>query len=213
MLRLQLQHVVQGRLPLVEGLAGQAVDEIQGDVVEARLAGLLHGGDGLLVVVGPAQLLEHLVVVVLHAQAHAVEALGVELLQQGRGGRVGVGLEGHLRVGGHVEAALQLVENAHQGVRPEEGGRAAAEIHRIHGILRGPRAELPDVGGQGVHIQVGQLLLAAAAQGIEIAVLAFAAAEGDVDVDAQLLLVRVAFFQLKEFRDGQRLSSSLEAII
>ena len=150
MLRFQLQHMVKGRLPLLEGLTGQTVDEVQGDVVEARLAGVFHALHGLLIVVGTAELFQQLVIVVLHAEAHAVEALGMELLQQHRRSAVGIGLKGHLRVGLHIEAALQFIENTHQGIRAEERGGAAAEIHGIHGVLRGSGAELADVGGQGV---------------------------------------------------------------
>ena len=122
--------------------------------------------------------------VVLHAQRHAVEALGAQLAQQRRVHAVRVGLEGDLGVLVHAEAVQQLCEDAAQIVRAEERGRAAAEIDRVHHVVRGARAGLLEVGRQGLHIVVHQLPVPAAAETVEVAVLALAPAERNVDIDS-----------------------------
>ena len=75
MLRLQGDHIFQGFLPAFQGLARQAVDQIQGKIFIACPADPLHRIDHLLKIVGTAQLFEDLIIVALHAQADPVEAL------------------------------------------------------------------------------------------------------------------------------------------
>ncbi len=81
MLRGQLQNMLQGLLPGRETLAGQAVDQIQGQVVEAHLPGQLHRLDRLPVAVGAAQL-EKAVVIALDPPGKSVEALRPQTLQK-----------------------------------------------------------------------------------------------------------------------------------
>ena len=134
---------------------------------------------------GPAQLLQHIVPVALHAQGHAVEALGPELFQQGGGHGVGVGLKGDLGVLVDPEPVLQLGEDPAQTVGAEEGRGAAAEIDGVHDIVRRQGPGLLEVDRQGLHEIVHQPFVPAPADGVEVAVLALAPAEGDVDVYSQ----------------------------
>ena len=134
---------------------------------------------------GAAQLFEHVVAVVLHAQRHPVEALGAQLAQKLVADAVGVSLKGDLGVFVYTEAVLDLGKDPAQVVRPEEGRRAAAEIDGVHHVVRGPGAGLFKVDGKRLHVVVHQPLVPAAADGVKITVLAFAPAEGDVDVNAQ----------------------------
>ena len=81
MLRQQPQNVIQGFLPVGQGLAGEAVHQIHGYVPETRLPDPLVGGDRLGVAVGTAQLFQHFVVVGLDAKTGPVKALGTEPVQ------------------------------------------------------------------------------------------------------------------------------------
>ena len=75
MLRVHPQHIAEGLLPLGYGLAGQTVHQIQGHIAEARLADFLESRHRLGIGMGSSQLFQHIIVVILHTQAHPVEAL------------------------------------------------------------------------------------------------------------------------------------------
>src|SRR5699024_732278 len=67
----------------------------------------------------------------------------------------------------------------------EEAGRAAAEVDRIHLVAHGSLGRLPDMGQHRLEVEVHGLPVHAAAQGVEVAVFAFAPAEGNMDVNPQ----------------------------
>ena len=184
MLGVHLQHVFQGVPPVLKRLAGQAVHQVQGHIAKARLADALEGRHGLGVGVGAAQLLEHIVVVVLDAHAHPVEALSPHPVQQLVGDGIGVALEGDLRVGGHIEVSADGGHDDGDGVAAEVAGGAAAEVDGIHPVAGGQGAGLLDVGADGVQIAVHQGVILAG-HGVEVAVIALAPAEGHMDIDAQ----------------------------
>ena len=74
MLRRQVHGGGEVGLPPLHGLPRQTVDEVQGQVVDLRLAGGLHGGADLLHGVDPADLPQFLVAGGLHSQGDAVDA-------------------------------------------------------------------------------------------------------------------------------------------
>ena len=184
MLGVEPEHVLQGVFPVLQGLAGQAVHQIQGDVPEARLADALHGGDGLGIVVGAAQLLEKSIVVGLDAHAHPVEALRPHPVEEFIGDGVGIALEGDLRLRGNVEIPPQSGHDDGNGVAAEVAGGAAAEVDGVHPVAGSQGAGLLDVGADSVQIAVHQGVVLAG-HGVEVAVGALTLAEGHVDVNTQ----------------------------
>ena len=190
MLRVELEHIGQGVPPGVQALLGQTEHQIHGDVIEARLSELLEGGDRLPVVVGTAQGGEDLVVVALDTQGSPVEALGLQPPQELVGDGVGIGLKGDLRIGGHVEIFAQMGQNGGQTLSAEIAGGATAEIDGVDDVVGRQGAGLPDVAAEGIGI-VGIELLVLAGDGVKIAVLALALAEGNVNVNTQRGLVFV----------------------
>lgn len=188
MLRIDGKHMLQAVLPVEAGLTRQTVHQIQGQVLEARFPDALHRGEHLGIGMGPAQLFEHLVVVVLHAHAYPVKALSPEAAQELVGDGVRIGLKGDLRVRRHIEAAPDGGKDGRHAVGSEKAGGAAAEVHRIHLIAGSQLAGFLDVGADRVNIPVQELVVLGCHR-VEVAVLAFAAAEGYMDIYAQRDLI------------------------
>ena len=188
-LGLEIDDVAQRLHPLLAALVRKAVHEIDGDVVKARAARHHDRLLRLTVVVRAAERLELLVGVGLHADGDAVEARAVEAREHGKRDRVGICLKRHLGVAADVKATVDLGEDAAQAAGSEERGRAAAEVDGVDLVpLRAGRG-LADVGENGGQIPVHQLLVARAAEGVEVAVFALAAAERHMDVDAERLFL------------------------
>ena len=177
--------MLQGLLPGRETLAGQAVHQIQGQVVEAHLPGQLHRLDRLPVAVGAAQLLEKAVVIALDPQGNPVEALRPQTLQKLFRDRIRIGLKGDFPVARHRKPASNGVQNLNQAIGAQKGGRTATEIHRVHLVTWGQSPGLLDVQAHRLQVVLNKSLLPGAAQGVEVAVLTLAAAEGYVDINAQ----------------------------
>ena len=184
MFRLQGHGPLQTRQKGGQVLSREAVDQIGGEVLDSRPAdGLhraLHVGEG----VDAAHGLQQGIVRGLHAQGQAVEPAPAEAAEGPPVlGALRVGLYGDLRVPGHAEPLGDPLQNVCQIPLRQQRGGAAAEVHRIHLIVPGVLGNLGDVGAEGLHIPLDLILRLG--QGVEVAVEALAAAEGDVDVDAQ----------------------------
>ena len=137
MFRGQGQGGVQGVLPLAEGLAGQAVHQVQADVVEAGAAAMAQGGGGFGSIVAAAQHRQQGVVHTLDADADAVDAGGVEVGAARRGEVVGVALGGDFGIVGEAAGAGgHSVQNAGHGAGGQVGGGAAAEEDGVHRRMR-----------------------------------------------------------------------------
>ncbi|RAO27433.1 hypothetical protein ONO86_06140 [Micromonospora noduli] len=167
-----------------------AVDQVQVDVLEPGVARLQGGGGGPAGAVFAVQDRQHPRGGGLHAQRDPGVAGGPQQFQRFRGDRLGVGLGGHLGVGGQPPGAVDAVEDAGQVVGGEQGGRAAADED---GVDPGRRGVAEHPGGE---LQLGQhsvrvpLAAGAAAQfgggvGVEVAVSAAAGAERHVHVHAE----------------------------
>ena len=133
---------------------------------------------------GPAQFFEHLVAVGLDTQAHPVEALRPKTVEQPVGDGVGICLKGDLRVPRYIEVPADGGKNDGKGIGAEIAGSAAAEIDAVHLIAGGQGACFLDMGADGIQIAVHQGIVLAG-QGVEVAVLALAPAEGNMDIDPQ----------------------------
>ena len=187
MVRLEIDHIAQRLHPLLACLVRQAEHQIDRNVVEASPARHRDCLLRLLVIVGSAQSLQLLVDVRLHADGNAVEASPAQLRQHRKRHRVRICLQRDLRVAADVEAAVDFGKNPAQTRGSKERRRAAAKVDGVYLIAHGAGRGLADVRNHRVEIARHQLLAARAGDGVEIAVFAFAAAKGNVDVDAETL--------------------------
>ena len=177
-------HGGEGVLPLLHGLPRQPVDEIHADVPEARLPRRRHRLLHLRKGVDAPDGVQQPVIRRLHAQRQTVEprpAQGAQRLAVAGGVRVG--LQRDLRVTGDGTTLHHHAQDAAQPLHAQIAGGAAAEIHRVHPMgLRAGRY-LPDMADQRIGVRVHFVL--PAGQGVEIAVGALLAAEGDMDIQPQ----------------------------
>ena len=177
--------MLHGGAPALGGLAGQTVDEVQGQVVKSRLPGPGHRLVGLLGGVGPVNGLQLLGLGRLHANGQAVHARPAQPLQVLQGDAVGVTFHGDL---GGLFHLKQLFDGHQQLLHPlgaVVAGGSAPKVDGVHGDALSQRGSLLHVGEQGLLVLIHLLLFSR--QGIEVAVIALTAAEGDMDIDAQLV--------------------------
>ena len=105
---LEVNDVAQRLHPLFAALIGKAEHQIDRHVVKARAARQRHGLLRLLVVMRPAERLELLVKVTLHADGDAVEARAPQAHEHRQRHGVGVCLKRDLSVAADVETAVDL---------------------------------------------------------------------------------------------------------
>lgn len=160
--------------------AGNAEDEVEGDVVESSL---LHVPDGLRRlpgVVAPSQQPQVAVYEGLYAEADPVDVGGGEFVEKGGGDVVGVHLGGDLGGGSHPPERTRLVDEALERGGPVERRGAAAEKYRFHRIAA-------EVGVAVLHLPFQcfdvDLRFGAGGTFVEVAVVAAGFAERDVDVE------------------------------
>ena len=180
-LRLQGQDFLHRGLPALHALARQAVDQVQGQVADLPPADGLHRRLRLGEGVDPADGPQLPVVGGLNPQGDPVDprpAQGADrpFVRQ----TVRVGLQGDLRVLRHLVAVKHGFQYFLQPLHPQVGGGAAAKVHRVHRVGPAPGGQLLQLPDQGGHVPVHGSLRPR--QGVEVAVDAFAFAEGDVDV-------------------------------
>ena len=169
--------------PVALGLAGQAVDEVDADVVEPGLTRGCHGELGLLPVVAAAYELEYVVVRALHAHGEAVETLFPELGELSERGAVGVDLHRDLAVLEHAAAALELIPELEQALGSIVAGRSAAKVHGVDIPALERRIALAYVLHERVLVLRHQPV--APGERVEVAVRALRDAERYVDVYAE----------------------------
>lgn len=136
-------------------LAGQAVHQIQADVVKSGAARVRHGALHIRPAMDTAQRFQQRILHRLRAQREAIYARLAQGGQLGGIHRARVGLDGHFRPGRYVKAGLRLRQQAQKLLRAQAGGRAAAQVHRsdfqafraahfiAHGRQHGGRHVLP----------------------------------------------------------------------
>ena len=183
MLGLQCQDIFHRLLPALHGLAGQPVHQVQGDVVEPGLPGVLHRLLGLGERVQPAQQGQLPVIAALHPERYPVEPRLFQLFKELQVHALRVAFHRDLRISPQAGFVRQCLQQAAQPFGAQQGRGAAAKIYGVYVI-----------GRIAVKI-IGKMLLdrlavlihhrfAAAAAGVKIAVGAFLTAKGHMDVNA-----------------------------
>ena len=179
------QGVLHGGLPLLHGLAGQAVNQVQREIFKP---GLLGGGHRLVRLPGAVGTVDRLQLRWagrLHAQGQAVEARLPQALQGLQIHAVRVGLQGDLRPLLHGKQLLNGRQQLPQPLVPVKAGGAAAEVDGVHGNPLGQGRGLRQMGQQRLLVVIHPVL--PAGQGVKVTVVALAAAEGYMNVNAQLV--------------------------
>lgn len=183
---MQRQGLGERIRPIAFRLARQAVDEIQAQVVKARLPGVSHRLFHLLPSVAAADELEQIVIGALRAQGDPVKARRAQRLEAPQAAAVRIALHGYLRALQNTARVLEGFKQLAEPVRPVIAGRPAAEINAVHIKAADPRGGLPDVRQQGVLVFGHKPVLPG--QRAEIAVSAAAGAKRYMDVDTEFFL-------------------------
>ena len=175
-------HALQ---PAFKSLSGQAVDQVQGQVVGAVLTAQGRRLPGFRKVMDTADAPELAVIGGLNAHGDPVDPGFFQLFEQGLVGALWVDLHGDLAVPGEVCPLAQLLQQFGDALALEHRRRAAADIHGIHGILSTGQEEIIQLAEERLQIGVHQLVIPLGG-GAEIAVGTFAAAERDMKINAQI---------------------------
>ena len=188
MIGLPVEHAGEATAPPADVEAGQAVHQIDADVVEAGLASRHEGGAGAARVVKPTEDGQDRVVERLNTQAHAVDAgasIGAELLS---GDAFRVALDRDLDVRGHGKAVTDGVEDHSKLVGLEQRGCAPAEKHRRDlrpSLIERRRSNQTDLDDDAVDITLHARPILERRR-VERAVVTPLPAERDVDVKPEL---------------------------
>ena len=192
--RTRFQGDVQGAREALQGLLGQAVDQVHVDRAEAVFAAGLDDAQGLLHALDAVHRLLHHRIEILHAQAGAVEAGLAQLAHFGRGDEARIQLDRavHLRAAGEGEVPAQHVHHLGDLLRVQEVGRATAEVHLLDLAVA-----VEHRGGQrDLAVQPGQVglpaRLVAGDDAVAAAVEARAGAERDVQIQRNRARDRIA---------------------
>ena len=169
--------------PALLALAGKAVDEVQTDVPDLRLAGGGHGGAHLLPGVGAVDVPQFPVAAGLHPHGDAIHPRSTQCFKPLFGDTVRIGLHGHFHIPGHLKFLHQHAEQLAHPFFAVPAGGAAANVNAVDRILSRQRSTFADVGQQRLLVGVHPVL--PPCQRVEIAVVALAAAKGNVNVDTQ----------------------------
>ena len=192
MLRLERDRLGEVALEVGLALAGNPVDQVERDVVEAGFAQRPHGRAHVLRARAPLERLEQVRLEALRAERDAVDAVLAQ--QRGEAGRdgLGVGLDG--RLGGGRQAGEEAGERGGLG----DGRRAAAEEDRLDVAEQGA-LEL-ELGEQ--RVDVGAVVAGVADDGDEVAVAAAVRAEREVHVE----VARAAHLRSSRLRTARNAS-------
>ena len=177
----QLRQALHVAADIGQGLARQAVHEVQGQVVDAGIVSRLDGPFPLGRRVDPAQEGQHGVGKGLDAQTQAVDAAIGQGCRLVIAQAVRIGFHGNFCIVSDAEGPPQRLQDAADFAGRQQGRRAAADVYRI-GFFPGIRRR-GDVPAQCLDVAVAIALQAGI--GRKVAVQAFMAAERDVDVQAQ----------------------------
>ncbi|CRM80693.1 hypothetical protein [Pseudomonas sp. 22 E 5] len=176
-----LAQVAQG---IVQRLIGQAVHQVQVEVIEPGLAGHTSGAHSLIAIMDAAQRLKLLLLEALDANGQAIDPqLAVRhelLLFEG----AGVGFQGDFDIACKRNTGLHALEQAAQCGGAEQARRTATEEDRTQFAAVNRVQVLIKVGQQCVHILFFRQHFARGV-GVEVAIRAFAYAPRNVDVQRQ----------------------------
>ena len=181
----------------ISGRAGKAVDEIDAEIVEARVTGHSDRFQRLPGLMAAAQEGERLVVEGLAADVQTVHAGAAQRREESCGDVAGVDLDGDLGIGRDRESGPDVADQPFEIGCGENGRRSAADVDRIKlSIDTLVQAHFTAEGRKeiGDPCQVGD--------GVEAAVRAFPDAERDVDVETRRGLVDV--HSVSDFRTARK---------
>jgi hypothetical protein len=184
-IRSPVEHFPHGTGPRVEVEPGQAVDQVDADVVEAGRPGRGEGGASLGGRVPPVEARQDGVIQALDAEADPGHPGAPIAGQAGGGDVVGVALHGDLGPGLEGEAGADPGEHGRHLLRVEQRGRTAAEEEAVERDAAGPRRGRGEVA---LAEQRGQEAIQAArgvGRRVERAVPAALDAEGQMHVGAE----------------------------
>ena len=185
-----VEHRLDGASPAVEVEAGQAVHEINAQVLAAGLPRRLERRAGAARVVEPTEPRQDRIVERLDAEAQPVDAGGAVARELVARHALGIALDGDLGVGDELKAGSDPVEHRRQLVGGQERGRAAAEKDRreSHAGRPGEGAEQVDLAAERLEIARHRAVLER--RGVEAAVPAPLGAERHMHVEPELARFR-----------------------
>ena len=185
MLRNERQGVLHGGLPAVHGLAGQTVDEVQGQVGKASLPG---GGGRFVDLLGGVDAVDALQLAGvgrLHSHGQAVDPCLAQDFQRLHVHTVGITLHGDLGILLYLIKLADHTQQLFEPLGPVVARGAASDVDGIYRKVLGQGGGLLNVGEQRLLILVHPVV--PTGQGVKVAVVALTAAEGNMDIDAQLV--------------------------
>jgi len=129
----EAQSGLQGPPPQVEGLAGNAVDEIDGKIRETGAARSDDRIEPLAAAVAPPEERQDPVIEGLHPDAHPVDAGLAQARECVRVDIPGVDLHGDLGVGADRQGGTDAFQEMRQQAGGQARGGASADVDRVEG--------------------------------------------------------------------------------
>ena len=155
MFRGEGQGIGERLLPLLHGLVGQAVDEVQTQIGNFGTAHFLCRFHHLLPAVDTADGTQHRIIRRLNAKRNAIETQSTQGTQTFPiKEAVGICLHGDLGIFCHAVVLFYSLQQLCHTLRPQIAGRAAAKIHCIHRMTGGHRSGLHQMVCQRPNIVV-----------------------------------------------------------
>jgi len=170
--------------PALRGLLGASVDQIDVDVVEVGLAGLIITAAGLVGVMRTSQSAQVLVRERLETKRETVEAKGAKSLEVLEGEGVGVGFKGDLYVRGERERGDQSIEELLDKLQGQQGRGAAAKVERFNAMLAKEGSAVVDLLLERCCVLLQQRRFRERKR-IKVAVATLLTTEGEVQIDLQ----------------------------
>ena len=197
MLGLERERLGEVGVEIGGALAGDAVDEIERDVVESGITERVHGPPDVVRRRLPLEHLEQVRLEALRAERDAGDAARAQELRELGRHRLRVRLDRHLLGGGkRARAALELARSVNVGVPPPRKTVSTPSA-------RTPSLEL-ELGEE--RVDVGAVLPAPPDHGDEVAVPAPVRAEREVDVEVPDVAHRYRFRSESRLRTARKAS-------
>ena len=165
-------------------LAGQAVHQIEIEIVEAGFDGPFRRAPRFQLAVNATEPLQLRGIEALHANRQAIDAGLAKALELARFGGAGVGLHGDFDIAHEWQQRADTGQQSIHCVRREQRRRAATNENAVDASAPDPRQILLQITQQRVDV-LRLRDLAFALMRIEIAIRAFAHTPGDVHVQRQ----------------------------
>ena len=199
MFRCQGNRLIDIRQGLLDRLAGQAVHEIQIQVVEPGATGHVDRGQGFGVVMDATERLEVYRVEALDADRQPVDAGAPVIGKLGLLEGAGVGLQGDFDIAGKAQPGSHGLQDLPQAVGGKQARRAATKEDRANFAPLNRRQILLQIRYQRRDIfLLGKTTVTD--MGVEVTVGALAHAPGNMDVGRQRRELQVASFKRQAVR-------------